>query len=163
MKIKINLSISRALWQTNTGLYFSEVCGWQPNTISLLYTTWDIDPCPFRAKTDTLSRNSWQNTHKSPYFVEEEVLVILHLHIPTTIAEVIHFRPEHSLTVYKLYFVPVPDEALVRRCNTKRPQKDFSEISTWTTRVHKSWQSAHNSDKSGKRCTMPFPIQSAHS
>lgn len=125
MKIKINLGISRALWQTNKGLYFSEVCGGEPNTISLPYTTWDIDPCPFRAKTDTSLRNSWQNTHKSPYFVEEEVLVILHLHAPTTIAKVTHFRWVHSLTAYKLYFIPVPDEAVVSRCNTETSGRLF--------------------------------------
>ena len=74
MKTEIHLGISRALWQTNKGLYFSEACGGEPNSISLLYTTRDIDPCPFKPKKDTLFHNSWQNTHESPYFVEEEVL-----------------------------------------------------------------------------------------
>lgn len=147
------------LWQTSKGLYFLEVGSRQPNTISLLYIR--HDPCPFRAQKDTLLLNSWQNTHRSSYFVEE-VLVILHLCVLITMAKLTHFRPERSLAVYKRCFVPIPDEALLRGYNTKKPQKDFSEISTWAAEVHKSWQPDHNSDKSIQRRAMPFPIQSDH-
>lgn len=163
MKIKINLCIFRALWQTNKGLYFLKARGAEPNTISPLYTTWDIDPCPFRIKKDTLFHNSWQNTHKSPDLVEEEVLVILQLHVPTTIAVSFTLGLSTALLCTNCILFLSQTKLWSADAIHGDLKKTFPKINIWTTGVCKSWQSAHNSDRSGKRCTMPFPIQSAHS